>query len=489
MSTTATRAPLGANYRKLFASATAANLGDGLMSVAMVWLASAVTRDALAIALVGVASRIPWLLFSLPAGVITDRVDRRRLVAWMDVVRVVVVAALGAVVLRYQQDLPTPEQLAAGAPEPASGPLLVAALCAASLLLGCAEVLRDNTAQTLMPSVVRSDQLEKANGRMWAAETTMNSFVGPPLAGILLAVALAVPFLVNAGLLAVSAALVFALVGTFRPRGEDVERSRRIDWKGEIGEGLRWLWSHRLIRTLAILLGILNLLSNIAFVVSVLFVQEVLGLYEGWQFGLVTTGFAAGAVLGSLLAEHVTARLSPGTALVVSIVGMGAATTLMGLLPWAVAFWLCGLVGGVFIVVWNVITVSLRQRLIPDRLLGRVNSVYRFFGWGTTSIGTVLGGALVTLGEGVVPREWALRGVFLLAGVGHFLVLGYALRRVSTAEIRAAEAAAAAETGVADDLPDAGQHLDEQVADGVPGPAAGTAAGNVDGASPAVREQ
>src|SRR5690606_41166017 len=110
---------------------------------------------------------------------------------------------------------------------------------------------------------------------------------------------------------------------------------------------------------------------------SVLFVQEVLGLYEGWQFGLVTTGFAAGAVLGSLLAEHVTARLSPGTALVVSIVGMGAATTLMCLLPWTVAFWLFVLVGGVFIVVWHVITVSLRQRLSPHRLTGRVYSAYR----------------------------------------------------------------------------------------------------------------
>jgi len=445
------RRPLGSNYRKLFASATAANLGDGLMSVALVWLASAVTRDALAIAVVGVASKIPWLIFSLPAGVISDRFDRRKLVAWMDVCRVAVIAALGLLVLRYQTGLPTPEELAAGAPESANGPLLLISLIVAALLLGCAEVLRDNTAQTLMPSVVDKSQLERANGRMWASEMTMNSFVGPPLGGVLIAVGLALPFLINAGLLAVSAALVFALAGTFMPRGQSVERSRKIDWKGEIGEGFRWLWSHRLIRALAILLGLLNMLSNIAFVTTVLYVQEVLGLFEGWQFGLVTTGFAAGAVVGSLAAERVTARLSPGTALLCTIVGMGTATTLMGLLPWAVAFWLCGVFAGVFVVVWNVITVSLRQRLIPDYLLGRVNSVYRFFGWGTIAIGTVLGGALVTWGETVVPREVALRGVFVLAGLAHLALIGYAATHVSTREIRAAEAAAEAEPSPVED--------------------------------------
>ena len=112
------RQSLGSNYGKLFASSTAANLGDGLMSVALVWLASAVTRDALLIAIVGVASKIPWLFFSLPAGVITDRFDRRLLVGWMDVCRVAVITGLGALVLFFQAGLPTPEELAAGAPEP-----------------------------------------------------------------------------------------------------------------------------------------------------------------------------------------------------------------------------------------------------------------------------------------------------------------------------------------------------------------------------------
>jgi len=456
----AVRQSLGSNYRKLFGSSSAAILGDGMMTVALVWLASAVTRDALLIAIVGVASKIPWLFFSLPAGVITDRFDRRLLVGWMDVCRVAVITGLGGLVLFFQAGLPTPEELAAGAPEPSSGPGLIVALCLASLLLGCAEVLRDNTAQTLMPALVTRPQLEKANGRLWAAETTMNSFVGPPLGGILIAIALALPFFINAGLLAVSAALVFALVGTFSPGGEESAPRGRLDFRTEIGEGFRWLWSHRLIRSLAILLGLLNLLSNVAFAILVLFVQEVLGLFEGWQFGLLTTGFAAGAVVGSLLAERATARLSPGTTLVTSIVGMGASILLMGLLPWAPTFWLCSVAAGVFIVIWNVLTVSLRQRLVPDRLLGRVNSVYRFFGWGTISVGTLLSGVLVTIGESFLPREWALRAMFLLAGLGHLALIGFALRNVNTARIREAEAASeqdpasSAGLAVANDEPD-----------------------------------
>ena len=129
------RQPLGPNYRKLFGSSAAANLGDGVMSIAVVWLASALTRDALAIAAIGLLSRLPWLVFALPAGVIADRVDRRRLVGWMDVVRFALVAGFGLMVLAQQDGVPTPEQLAAGAAPPASAPLLLALLGLLALLL------------------------------------------------------------------------------------------------------------------------------------------------------------------------------------------------------------------------------------------------------------------------------------------------------------------------------------------------------------------
>lgn len=439
------RQPLGPNYRKLFGSSAAANLGDGVMSIAVVWLASALTRDALAIAAIGLLSRLPWLVFVLPAGVIADRVDRRRLVGWMDVVRFALVAGFGLMVLAQQDGVPTPEQLAAGAAPPASAPLLLALLGLLALLLGFAEVLRDNTAQTLMPAVVEKHQLERANGRMWGVETVMNNFVGPPLAGVLLGLALALPFLANAGLLAVSAALVFALTGSFQ-RPAEHRTTGRIAWRAEIGEGFRWLWRHPLLWAFALLLGGLNLLGALGTVVLVLFVQEVLGLYEGWQFGLVITGMATGGVLGSLVADRISRRLSPGTSLLAAIAGSGLAFLAEGLATSPLTFWTAGVLGGLTVVLWNVITVSLRQRLIPDRLLGRVNSVYRFFGWGTISLGTALGGLLVSAAEPLLGREWALRAPLLLAGACTLALLPYAIPRVGTPQIRAAETAAS-ETG------------------------------------------
>lgn len=438
---------LGANYWKLFTASTLTNLGDGLMSVAVVWLASALTREPALIALVALASRLPWLIFSLPAGVLTDRFDRRLLVAWMDVFRVVLIAAFGVVVLTQQAALPSPEALAAGtasAPEHASILLLLVVLLI--LLLGSAEVIRDNSAQTLMASVVSKPQLERANSRLWGAEMSMNNFVGPPLGGVLVAIALAIPFFLNAGFLTIGAVLLFALSGTFRPNGAPA--SRRIAWRAEIAEGFGWLWRHDLLRTLAIVLGLMNALAALAFVLMVLFVQEVLGIFTGWQFGLVITGTAVGAVMGSLFADRIARRIGPGPSLALSVLGSGVTFLVIGVSSSAVVVWLVGILGGLFSVLWNVITVSLRQRIIPDELLGRVNSVYRFFGWGTMSLGMLLGGFLVSLGEPLLGREGALRMPFLVAGAAHLLLLLVVLPRLSTARIERAEREAEERVGL-----------------------------------------
>lgn len=440
--TTPTAHRLGANYWKLFVSATMTNLGDGLMSVAVLWVASTITRDPTEIALVGLASRLPWLVFSLPAGVITDRYDRRVLVASTDVLRVCLIAAFAVLLLAHQNELPDPQALAAGtASPPENATVLLTLLCLLALLLGFCEVVRDNSAQTLMASVVRKEHLERANGLLWGAETAMNNFVGPPLGGVLIALALAVPFFSSAGLLAAGVVLVVTLSGSFRPHGQTA--SGRIRWRSEMGEGFRWLWRHRLLRTLALLLGGMNMLSAVAFVLMVLFAQEILGLFQGWQYGAVITGTAVGAVLGSLVADRIAARLTSGTSLLVAIAVEVVTLTAVGLTSSAVVVWLAGVLSGVAIVLWNVITVSLRQRIIPDRLLGRVNSVYRFFGWGTISLGTLLGGVLVSVGEPFLGREWALRAPFLLASAASLMLFLIAPGRLSTAKIEAAQAEAA----------------------------------------------
>lgn len=448
-------AALGPRFRRFLVSAAAANLGDGLMTVALMWLASSITREPAAIALIGLANRLPWLLLSLPAGVIVDRVDRRRLVVAMDVVRCATVLVLGLVVVAVQSDLPTPAELAAGADAPAAAGLLVGLLALSSLVLGCAEVLRDNAAQTLLPALVERPQLEKANARLWSAEISANQFVGPPLGGVLVGIAVALPFLLNAGLLGLSAVLLLGMSGLYRARpaqtagsaegGEAVAASLPAarSWRADLAEGITWLWRHRLLRTLALMLGVMNLMGAAAFAAVVLFVQEVLGVLDGWAFGLVLTGSAIGSVLAGLVSERIVRRLSPGPTLLVAVAGMGVGLAAAGLSssPWL--FWSIELATGLTVVLWNVVTVSLRQRIIPDHLLGRVNAAYRFFGWGMMALGAPLGALVIHLLEPEVGRETALRAPYLLGAAAYLVMVPVVLTRLRTVHLRAAEEAAA----------------------------------------------
>ena len=195
-------------YRRLLVATGAANLADGLQVVAVPWLASVLTRDPVQIALVAAATRLPWLLFSLPVGAITDRFDRRRLIAWADTARTGLLLAFALLLALSGTD-------GTGGPQRAG--LLLAALYVLALLVGAAEVLGDNSSQTLMPSIVSKERLEVANGRLWAVETVANQFVGPPLAGLLIAAGMALPFFVGAGSFALAAVVVFTIAGHFRP--------------------------------------------------------------------------------------------------------------------------------------------------------------------------------------------------------------------------------------------------------------------------------
>lgn len=439
MSDTPARAGLPIAFYRLLASSAATNLGDGLRLVALPWLATAVTSDPMLIAVAALVGRLPWLLFSLPAGVISDRFDRRKLLVGSDVAQALTLLAFALVILGQGQAL----DAAAAGHGPFTGPvaLLLGLLYATALLTGLAEVLRDNTAQAFLPSIVPRTELPTANGRLWGVEMVANQFVGPPLAGFLIALSAGLPLFAGAGAYALGALLVMAIPGSFAPR-QPAAGSQPAPWQEQVQEGMRYLWRDGLLRTLAVSLGVLNGASAISGAIYVLFAQEALGL-DAQGFGLLMTGFAAGTVLGSLMAARIASWLPPGTLLTVSMVVMGLGQLATGLAGSAVFVWVVSLVSGLWVMVWNMITVSLRQTLIPDHLLGRVNSVYRFFGWGTISIGSLLGGVVVGLLDPMTGREWALRWAFLLAALLHVGVLVYAVPRLTTARIEAAKATAA----------------------------------------------
>ena len=205
--------------------------------------------------------------------------------------------------------------------------------------------------------------------------------------------------------------------------------------------GFGWLWRHPLLRPMAIILGLLNALGMLSGSMLVLFAQEVLGT-DTREFAILSTGAAVGGAVGGWTASWISKRIGPGPSLSLTLVGGGLGTAAMGLVSvWPLA-WVLLAFYMVVAVLWNVITVSLRQAIIPDPLLGRVNSVYRFFAWGMMPLGSVLGGLLVLLAETVVSREMALRLPWLVAGSLHLLLFAFAAPKLTTSKIEAARSAA-----------------------------------------------
>lgn len=431
--------PLGKNYWRLWIAHAVSNLGDGISQVAYPWLASAVTRSPLLIAAVAVASRLPWLVFTLPAGVITDRFDRRKIIIAMDITRAAL-ALLVAVAVTFEVDnLPALDTVGSGI-DLATNWFLYTVLIVTALLFGCAEVLRDNSAQTFLPEVVEADQLESANGKLWSVEFVTNSFVGPPLGSFLIGIFVFLPFYFDTVTFFVSAALIATLATIARPVKPQAEK-KALNFRAELKEGFTWLWKHELLRPMAIILGCLNGLGAITAATFILFAQEILDT-SVFIFAILGTAGAIGGTVGGILGPKISAKLGSGPSLYLTLLSAPIITLIIGLTSSWQLFWALTAIGTCFAVLWNVITVSLRQSIIPSHLLGRVNSVYRFFAWGSLPIGTLIGGALVDLAQLTGDRELALRLPYLLATVAGLLLFFFAAPRLTTAKIESARKAA-----------------------------------------------
>jgi MFS family permease len=377
------RAPLGTAYWRLWASSALSNLADGVVKVALPLVAIRFTDSPTLIAGLAFALTLPWLLFALPAGALADRLDRRRAMLGANTARAALVAVL---VLAVMVD---------------SG--LIWMLYAVAFCLGVAETIYDTSAQSILPQVVPRDRLSRANGRLYAAELTANEFVGPPLGGLLVAAGAAMAFATPAVLWVVAVAVLLLVHGRFR-----VERDQRTTMRADVAEGLRFLWRHHLLRTLAVMVGVANFATNATFAILVLYTvgpASAMGLSEP-AYGLLLTTIAAGSLLGSLVAERVERQLGRARSLLLTILGFTLALSAPAVTANPFLIGAAFLVGGAAIATWNIITVSLRQRVTPDRLLGRVNSGYRLVAFGTRPLGAAAGGLLA--------QALGLRAVFLI---------------------------------------------------------------------------
>jgi len=287
---------------------------------------------------------------------------------------------------------------------------------------------------------------------MWSIETVANTFIGPPLGSLLLVTAFSVPFFVDAGSFFAAAALVAAIPGTFRVARPEAESSEpRPSWTVELKEGFRWLWGHPLLRSMAIILGFMNLASNLSGAVFLLFSQDVLGVTP-LTFTLMGFGFAFGAIVGGYAAPWMSRRFGSGTCLAITLAAGGVMELLVGL-SWsgpmvAVVVAIGTLLGST----WNVITVSLRQTIIPAHLLGRVNSVYRFFAWGMIPIGALLGGLVVLVSSWFVSHEMSLRMVWFVDAGIHAVLFVVGRRVLTTERLESARSAAVAAAVVEADV-------------------------------------
>ncbi|MDP9847053.1 MFS transporter [Streptosporangium lutulentum] len=361
-------AGLGRNFNTLWAATAVSNIGDGIAAAAAPLLVASLTDDPVLVGLAVFVQQVPWLLFSLVSGVFVDRLDRRRLIVVINVLRGLIV---GALTLAVWQDMAT-----------------IPIIYAAGFLLGTCETLGDNASGTLVPMVVKSEDLPRANARMQTVFLVVNQFAAPPVGAALFVVAAALPFGINA----VSFVLAAVLISTLRGVRQVVPAGRR-SVRADIGEGMRWLWHHSAIRMLAISLFLMNITLFAGFSILVLYSRERLGLNE-YGYGILITVSAVGSLIGVMIAPRLQARFSDSLLLRIGLiietlthVGLALATTVWVAGPVLIAFGVHGSILGA-------VSVTLRQRSVPDELRGRVQSVYMMLVVGGSALGALVGGSI-----------------------------------------------------------------------------------------------
>ncbi len=432
-------APLGRPYGRLWGATAVSNLGDGIILGAGPLLATSVTRNPVAVAGLTAASTLPWLLFALPAGAWVDRTDRRRLMAGVDAGRALLLALLAVGLSMESVRLP--------------------ALYLVLFLVGVGETAVDNAAQSMVPDLVPAPALDRANGRLLAAERATNELAGPPLGAALFGVSVALPFVVDAVSFAVSAVLLAVLHGARRrgrspavpdpvPVGAVVAGTRAAVAGGgdpglapsppgpapappgpvsgaaeapevpaapeapqvhrlrdAIAEGLRWVRGERAVMRLTAIAAVANMTAGGVLGILVLYAREHLGV-SSLGFGILLGAASVGGLVGGLAASRVVAGLGAGWVLVGMLFAEAATDVVVALAGNVVVATVFLGEGAFCAAVWAVVSTSLRQRIVPRDLLGRVNSVYRLAGMGALPIGAI-GGGLLAGAFGLTAPFWA----------------------------------------------------------------------------------
>jgi MFS family permease len=359
-------------------------------------LVSSQTHEPILVALAGVATMVPQLLFGLLAGALADRWNRQRIVVIGNVVRIAVLAVLISTI--------------------AADRVSINVVLVTMFLLGTAETFVDTTTATLMPMIVAKEDLGTANSRLMAGFLTTNQLAGPPIGAFLFAAGMALPAVTQVVFVALAATIVWKI--RFPPLPQPEERQHILK---DIGEGVAWLWRHRAVRTLALTIVSFNVTWGAAWSVLVLYATQRLEMGEV-GFGLLTTASALGGMVSTACFGWLERRVKLATIMRVCltlevVTHLAFAVTTVGWVALVIMF-----VFGAYAFVWGTVSQTVRQRAVPTEFQGRVGSVYRIGVVGGIVIGGLLGG-------GIADR-WGVAAPFWFAFVGTSIILAIIWREL-----------------------------------------------------------
>jgi predicted MFS family arabinose efflux permease len=409
---------LGRSYRWLLASSLISNVGDGIALAAGPLLVASQTRDPLLVSMALLAQQLPNLLFGLPAGAIADRFDRRRIVAAVNLVRAAVLMVLAATIVE--------------------GAVSIAIVLAALFVLGTAEIFADVSSSSLVPRVVPRAHLGVANARLTGSFLLTNLLLAPPIGAFLFSIGMALPFAANAACFALGAVLVTRVVTDVADAAAERARDRG-GLRREIADGVRWLIGNAPMRTLALTIIAFNVTYGAAWGVLVLYASERLGM-DAVGFGLLTTALAIGGIIGTALYGGLERRFALADIMRVGLLIETFTHLALALTTSAPVALATMVVFGGHATVWGTTSTVVRQRAVPDALLGRVTGVYHIAVIGGMVVGTPIGGLLA--------REFGITAPFWFGFIGSAILVAVLWRQFDNI-VHASEIGPDADLGLA----------------------------------------
>lgn len=371
--TAGVRAP----FARYWLSKFLADFGDGVRLTALPLLAAELTRSPAAVAAVTAVQSLPWLM-GAGLGVIVDRADRRRLMAVVDTTRAAIIAALAGAILTHADAL--------------------ALIYLTAFTTGVGSALRNAADVTCVPRLVGSADLDRANGRLIAGQIIGSELAGPAAGGWLFGLAAVLPFAVNAGALGIAVLLLLTLPSVFQPAGQPAAQDPArapATVRQDLAEGLAWLRRHAEIRDLTIATGVIGAMDAAWFAVLVLYVIQVLHHKPGTYGALMAIG-AVGGIAAGAIGSRLTRRLGMWPVLLLAGLTLAASQLVLGLTANVLTAALMLAASSAAWALFAMTAVTMRQRLVPDRLLGRVTSLCGTVFGGAEAAGALAGGALAT---------------------------------------------------------------------------------------------